>query len=254
MGAISSNNFRSSPSRIVPVDHSAQVLSNRLQALRLILNNKRFAHSFGSFVAEFKKEKLLFIKFYAELEKLKSMCMEMLHKQRHHGVMIRANSSLQTVRDLVLNSSAKIYLLFHSSKTCYKKPIEMHYEGLVAQCLWPLLSDTSSDSLDHDSEHSFLGDCYERLSSCQSSLLVHLLEELSCFVTSPQYFLHYQQTSQHPHQHPLQIAVCEQIMWYAQSESADEFPSHLLPQHCKQPQHMKGEEDEQTVLITLIKT
>jgi len=126
------------------------------------------------------------------------------------------DSSLQTVHGLVLNNSAKIYLLFHPCKSSLKK----HYEELIAQCLWPLLSkNTTDDSPLSDvgvpKPQSFLEDCYERLTSCQSNLLVYLLEELTSYLQSSHYFslFHYQTPSSS------EQALCEKIMLYAHCEN-----------------------------------
>ena len=178
MGGAASNRFIPSPSKIVPIDESVLLLGNKLHALWLILKNEDFAHAFRSFVEDNKHEKkLVFVRYYAELERLK---LAMLQKKRS----LMGDENLSTVRDLVLNNSAKIYLLFYPRNKANKDHVDLHYEGLVAQCLLPLLSLAQREAA---SGNCIVHDCYERLSSCQSSLLVHLVKDLECFVTSPHF-------------------------------------------------------------------
>jgi len=154
--------------------------SNKLHALQLIFLNKDICRLFKIFVGDVEVDKLLFVKFYLELERLRAVCFTTLLDKRLKGVMT-IGDSLQTVRDIVLNSSAKIYLLIHPSRRIHeqKKTTEFHYEGVIAQCLSPLLSSTALLS------EVGLQRYHEMLENCQTNLLMELLEELSDFIISP---------------------------------------------------------------------
>jgi len=143
--------------------------------VRLVLNNEIIAGSFESFLEDTKSERLMFVKYFAELEKLKAICSEENKK----------NCTDLVIRDMVLKNSTEIHSLHFPSKKVCKKPIELHYEGVITQCLSPLLSHTTA----LPEQFLFREACREMLTNCQSSLLIYLMEELGVFVKSQRHFL-----------------------------------------------------------------
>jgi len=181
--AASARHFRLPSTSGVVLEEAVDLsTSSKLHSLRLILNSEQFSHFFEDFLEVVEPAKILFVKFYLELERLKAMCfMAMLDKKQR--VVMTIGDSLQTVRDIVLNSSAKIYLLSHPCRRIHDKQKnvlkEFHYERIVARCLSSLLSSTALLS-----EVGLQG-YHEMLEDCQTNLLMELLEELSDFIISP---------------------------------------------------------------------
>ena len=182
------------------------------KALRLLLNNNEIiADSFENFLRDTKAEKILFVKYFAELERLKAICL----KESEYSFV-----NDLVIRDMVLNNSAKIYLLFHPSKLLNKKQIELRYEGLIAQCLSPLLSHTAALPVP-----SFGKTCYEMLTHCQSSLLVYLIEELRVIVKSQQYFLSLFEIALS--NNAALRNVCQKILWNIQSADCPTYTKNV---------------------------
>jgi len=215
MGASASSRSLPSSSCQVDVpntfcDEKTLIASDKLQqnhALQLVLNDEVIADSFENFLEDTKAEKLLFVKYFAELERLKSLCLTM-----PNGNKKSCDNDL-TIQDMILNNSIKIYLLFHPSKISHKKQIE----GQISECLSPLLSHTTALP-----EPSFGETCYEMLTSCQTSLLIYLTEELRVFVKSQQYFLRHLAS-----RIPAQRAICKQILINVQASDCVNYNNKL---------------------------
>jgi len=228
MGASASTCFIASPTGVAAVTmyDELRCRAHKLQhALRLVLNNEPFAASFTSLVEEMKAEKLIFVEYYAELERLKCICVQ--------DQQIYSDDECHNVTDLILNESPKIYSLYYSCKKVHKKEVELHYEVLINQCLLPLLSTNTSTVSDDLAKRSLPHSqkCCQMLTSCQSNLLVHLMEELAWFVSSPKHFLHFQTSSV-----PVHKNIFHQILINTQSRF----------QHCvKLSRTLDEEEDEE---------